>query len=117
MAETFSGLFGNVLGWQGTIVSLLTYAFAIIYVRDGQTISTLKIQDGDTLYSPEQDVLWSHVGTWGTTTNTEGHVTRDILIKTMRKMKEGDKIVFLALGSVANALRHLGGQFTSFYKQ
>ncbi len=117
VAETFVGARGNVTGWQGTIVTGPVFALLVILLRDGQAVSTPSLVNGSILYEPEQDVLWAWVGSWGGTTNTEGSFDKEIVIKTMRKMKSGDTLQFLAIGSLANAIQNLMGNVTMFFKQ
>ncbi len=73
--------------------------WAIVIVRDGQSASTMAISDGSSLYDPEQDVLT--YGSWTIDNNVESfHWNSDT--KTMRKMRIGDAIVFVAVGVATN---------------
>lgn len=84
------------------------FIWAIVLLREGVTASTIGFGGGATVYAPEQDVL-----AWGCTelpanTSTAGPVMfKDVgTTKTMRKLKEGDQVVFISKPNIATT----GGQ-------
>ena len=84
---------------------LSTY-WAIILLKDGETINTMATSDGSTLYNPEQNVM-----VWGngsllaqnTTTGPAGWGWKGDT-KTMRKLMGGDKLVWIGLSNAASAI-------------
>ncbi len=83
----------------------LSLFWAIILVKDGESINTMATSDGSTLYAPEQNVL-----VWGNTSllaqNTTTGPAGDRWIgdtKTMRKLMGGDKLVWIGLATAASA--------------
>lgn len=75
-------------------------SWAIIILRDGNTANTMSKTGGSNLYEPEQDVL--AFGRQILMQNTNENESRYNLVgntKTMRKLKVGDKITFIALGN------------------
>lgn len=73
--------------------------WAIIHLPDSNTASTISLTDTSTVYSPEQHVL--AFGRWcivagSNTVHWNGST------KTMRKLKVGDKVNFIALGVATN---------------
>jgi len=80
---------------------IASYAWAIIILRDGVTVSTMAISDGATLYAPEQDVMAFGRG---------GHPSAAFAqlqhyngsTKTMRKLMGGDKLMFIYIGEATN---------------
>ncbi len=120
MAETFTGgVISNIVRVIAATEVESRGACAIILLRDGQTISTLTLTDAGKLYSPEQDVLWATPWAFQlpATDLFLGYFTNiSERIKTKRKMKKGDQLVYLAIGDVASAV-DLTALFTGFYLQ
>lgn len=80
-------------------------SWAIVLVKDGQTVSTQAITNGADFYTPEQDVL-AFGGKWVSEVDAgvgpvvaswEGNT------KTMRKLMGGDTIQFIALADQVDA--------------
>lgn len=102
---------GTIVGIRWNVVTALTTSpqfstliWAIVVVRDGNPTPTMSLSNGSNFYTPEQDVL-----TWGMhSMNMLGSggspaVIRDVGdTKTMRKLKQGDEIKFIAIGSTIN---------------
>ena len=109
-AETLVRLVGNIAIIAGANAGFLRMLIAL--VRDGQVASAISATDAGTLYAPEQDVLWYR------NVATSGSLDQDIGIdvKGMRKLRKGDTIQFLAIGSAAD-ITDIEGAVTSFYKQ
>ena len=92
-------------------------SWAIIILRDGDTAQTMSLTGGANLYEPEQDVLafgrWEihakgdATGTGPSAMHFEGET------KTMRKLKIGDKLTLIALGTAAAEVR-VGGTVQVF---
>jgi hypothetical protein len=95
-------------------------SWAIIILRDGRTANTLSLTTGSNLYEPEQDVL--AYGTWALQAKGDAtgvgpanlHSEGDT--KTMRKLKIGDKLTFIALGVSATEQTHVFGCIQIFCK-
>jgi len=82
----------------GTTASQLFWA--IVVLPDGVSASTIAISDGADMYTPEQHVL-----AFGATMNTGVDVNTvqfEGTTKTMRKLKQGDKLVWIALAEATN---------------
>ena len=84
------------------------FFWAIVLVRDGNTVNTILLADGNTLYEPEQNVLaWGH----GSPRDADvggGPVAQHIEGKsqTMRKLMVGDAVVLIQLSAaVAGSLQ------------
>ena len=112
MAETLSGIRGNLSGKFGANAGSVGMVIAV--VREGQTASTLDLTDGGTLYAPQQDVLFAWFG-HGSPAVTELHWQK-IDVKAMRKLKDGDTIQILLRCTAADTV-DVTGSITSFYKQ
>ena len=116
VAETLIRLVGNVVVSPDDAQTVgARVAFAIILAREGSTVSTLSVSDGQVLYEPEQDVLFSLVDF------TEDHLTAGknfpVDVKGQRKMKEGDQIKLINIGSSASNSGRLFANITGFVKQ
>lgn len=98
----------------GTATTFGHFAWAIVVVPAGTTISNLSLTSAGSLYDPEQMVLAFGRGcTWdasaGEVLMYEGST------KAMRKLKAGDKLVFTAFGTATE--RHdITGTVQFFYK-
>ena len=113
VAQTFVG---GSIDWQCQKVTANASAwFAIVLVRDGVSASTISLSVPGTPYEPEQDVLWSKHMVTTDLANGEIKYGSD-RIKTMRKMRTGDKILFVGLAGAASAVR-ASVNLTHFYKQ
>ncbi len=89
----------TILPSAGTVFG--SYAWAIVILRDGVTVSTMAISDGATLYAPEQDVM--AFGRGVSTASALGMLSKYMgSTKTMRKLMGGDKLLFLFLGEATN---------------
>jgi len=89
------------------------YAWAIVVVPAGTTVSTLSLTDEGSLYDPEQMVLAFGRGlSWGV---GETPAMFSGSTKSMRKLKAGDKLVFIAKGVNTNT-HHVAGVVQFFYK-
>ena len=117
LAETFSGARGNLTVSKGTITSQPRWLLAIVLVRDGQSISTLSTTVGSAPYEPEQDILWLVGGSWSDASTVEQWISFEIKIKAMRKLKEGDTLQIVGVGSAANSAKGVTGPLTMFFKQ
>ncbi len=94
------------LRWDLTFASsagsaLATYAWVIIILRDGSTVSTIAISDAGSLYQPEQDVLafgrgFNGASALGIPSKYMGST------KTMRKLMGGDRLQFVMVGEATN---------------
>ena len=74
-------------------------AWALIYVREGNVANTVDINNSSTFYTPEQDIL--ALGHFGSSATDFDVVFNNLKIKTKRKMKAGDTIIFRTTGSAA----------------
>ena len=75
-------------------------SWAIVISRDGQLLSNIdNTTDAATYYEPEQDVM--SFGWWQIENNVETIMARGET-KTMRKLKVGDTLQFIALGAATN---------------
>ncbi len=76
-------------------------AWAIIILKDGETVNNLGTSDAGTLYNPEQNVMtWGNSILTGADQATIERWTGDT--KTMRKLMGGDKLMFLVVGEATN---------------
>ena len=112
VAETFSG--GHISGTIETQGTAGNFVIALLFVPDGITTPALGITDNVALCEPEQFVLWAKVVNHGSTTSLI--IPLDIKIKTMRKMKTGDRIILTTDTNVSSCAT-LGAAVTLFYKQ
>ncbi len=84
---------------SGNTTSIMTGYWAIVLVQDGLAASTLATSDGADLYSPEQNVL--AFGSYQSADTDQGngpmssHHTGST--KSMRKLKNGDKLQFVTI--------------------
>ena len=111
-AVTYAG--GHLqISWDGNPAAIGRAVWAVVLIREGQTASTISLTDNTATYLPEQDVLAMGVFQSATLTDLLGDT---VTIKTKRKLKQGDAIYFIVLGSIAS----VGNIFctaTSFVKQ
>ncbi len=97
---------GNVIGDGGSSGLDHVFSWAIVIVRDGQVASTLDhTTDGGTLYTPEQDVMAFGLGnSQNIAATTELPIQFDGSTKTMRKLRQGDRIHFIAIATVTETV-------------
>ena len=93
------------LSYGGILTSgVSTIAWAIVIVRDGETVNAMSFSDASDFYTPEQNMLAFGVarmpdadaGAGPTSVPWEGTT------KTMRKMAVGDELHIIADGNVAS---------------
>ncbi len=110
---TMTGLRWSLTFNQDGGVAQSHFVWAIIYLREGETIDGLVITDGLTFYKPESSVLvWGYGGQKG------GHLVdslREGTTKTMRKMQAGDIIAFIMKG-IATETTECAGAVQLFVK-
>ena len=74
-------------------------SWCIVKEDQGQSVDTLGVADDASFYDPEQNVL--AFGNWMIDNNTNNeHFTGGT--KTMRKLKVGDRLIFIAVGTATN---------------
>jgi hypothetical protein len=98
----------------GTATTFGEFAWAIVLVPAGSTISTISLTSAGSLYDPEQNVL---AFGRGCTFSAAGEfpIMFDGSTKAMRKLKTGDKLVFTNMGTATE--RHdIAGTVQFFYK-
>ena len=92
---------------SGTATASGSVAWAIIILRDGRTANTMSFTGGSNLYEPEQDVLaFGRFESVDDASDSKFHEVGQT--KTMRKLRVGDKITFIALGTASNETRVRG---------
>ena len=118
-AVTFSG--GVVRGSIAILPTSLTVTigWAIVYSRQGFNPNTISITNATDFYDPEQDVICSGIVSASGGASTTEVVSFPIVekIRTMRKMKEGDSIIFLAIASTTNSSAVIRVVPSLFFKQ
>ncbi len=100
---TIAGLRWAISANGQSTAAVTNFNWAIVVVRDGLAASAISTSDGSDFYTPEQDVLAFGVrrfpdadsGGGPNTQHWEGNT------KTMRKLKSGDLLQFIQLGSAA----------------
>ena len=108
---------GHVLQ-AATATTAGSIACAVVLQRDGQTLDNLKFTDGLTAFDPEQDVLWYKVLPGGTAlTETNPSVFWTEQVKSQRKLRVGDKIVFIARTSSATADTNVDAMVQCFCRE
>jgi len=109
---TMTGLRWNFSLAQTTGTAFARFIWAIVYLRDGDTLDDLTFTTGAVLYKPEQNCL-----VWGFEIISNNSETKHIegTTKTMRKMMVGDQIIFLGLGTAGNNMS-LNGAVQLFIK-
>lgn len=94
--STMVGLRWNFTVSQTAGTGIARGAWAIVYLREGETVDALSFVDGATFYNPEQNCL-----TWGYIAIDNGsnpHVIKGST-KTMRKLMVGDTIIMTSVGT------------------
>ncbi len=105
----------GVSGQLASAAGLVTWA--VVVVPDGEAANTPAISDGADFYTPEQNVLAfgvfrlqdADIGQGPSSANIEGTT------KTMRKLKQGDKLSFITLAEAASTAL-LDGVVQFFFK-
>ncbi len=83
------------------------YAWAIAVTREGESVNTLSVTDGATVYSPEQNVMVYGAGNLGKITEgSSRHYVGDT--KTMRKLMGGDVLIFAVKGVATHSFKCTG---------
>ena len=102
---TMTGLRWDLNFHQDAGTGLCIFQWAIVFLGEAQTVDALSLVASATLYEPEQDVL-----TWGIGSIQTSNETKDWrgTTKTMRKMKVGDRLVFLLRGIATETVAVLG---------
>ncbi len=73
--------------------------WAIVVVHDGQAVSVPSTSDGSDFYTPEQNVLAFGIITAGDKDVAAPHTAmQEGQSKTMRKLRQGDQVLFTTLG-------------------
>ncbi len=103
--STMTGLRWDLSFFQGSGTAVCTWVWAIIYLRQGETLDTLTFSDQVTLYEPEQSCLTWGFGIIDASTQTKRHHGST---KTMRKMQVGDTIEFIIKGVVNDGVSTRG---------
>ncbi len=90
------------LGFVNTAGTAITRTFwCIVVVPQGTQASTMSTTNAATFYSPEQNVL-----TFGSATSLTAVGAQNVMFegatKSMRKLKVGDTVVFLAVAQATN---------------
>ncbi len=96
---TITGIRWNLNQLQNAGTGEATGRWAIIIARDGITPPSMGQSNGGSLYDPEQDVL--SFGSWAIDNNTN-HQHEAGETKTMRKLKGGDRLLFIGIGTATN---------------
>lgn len=100
---TVMGIRWSMDAWidDSTATADAEIAWAIVILRDGRTANTMSKTGGSNLYEPEQDVL--AYGRFILRDDAAGMAAHNFEgnTKTMRKLRVGDKITFLALGTAS----------------
>ncbi len=90
----------------GTALSQLTWA--IVVLPDGNTTANnMSATNGSSMYQPEQQVL-AFGNASGTGADLGGPTQFDGTTKTMRKLRSGDRIAFIALAEATNTYKVFG---------
>ncbi len=79
-----------------------SFGWAIVLVREGNSAKTMVITDAGAFYAPEENVVMFGSGIGGGGADTAISTFRQLNTKTMRKMKGGDQLHFLAIGEATN---------------
>ncbi len=86
---------------QGAGTGNCSWRWAIVLLKDGETIGTTSITDGADLYTPEQNVMTFGLGL------IDNNVVNQVSVgdtKSMRKLMGGDRLVFVLTGVATNTV-------------
>ena len=112
VAETYTGGHINASVVPVSAGGIIQMVLAV--VPEGITSPTLTTTDANALYTPEEYVVWSQ--TFALISGQVTPIQVNAKIKSMRKMKVGDRLILSARGSVATVgTTHV--LVTAFYKQ
>ncbi len=100
-----TGLRWNITVDEAAGTGLHLYNWAIVFLEESQLIDTMDQADTASFYRPEQDVLTFGGGSINgePKSRTESGST-----KSMRKMKVGDRLAFIAVGVATNTVNFRG---------
>jgi len=90
----------------GTTGNLSNFAWAIVLLRDGNSVNQMSVSNGNEFYTPEQNVLAFGVAPSGSDSAQLNIIEGNT--KTMRKLLIGDSIVFLAKGQNVETSNYRG---------
>ena len=101
-----------VEGDAGSVGSEHDYRWAIIQLLDGQTANTIQGTDAGPFYEPEQHCLafgvrTNRLSSSATTGMTEPHIWNG-KTKSMRKLRVGDRVIFICKGVATETSRVRG---------
>ncbi len=80
---------------QSTDVALKEVSWAMVIVKDGDTVSTMTLGDGSTFYSPEQNCLAFGTADLAASSESGNNRAWSGSTKTMRKLMGGDELKFI----------------------
>ena len=111
VAETYTGghITVDCTRQSGGVINVV-----LVVIPEGLTIPTISTTDGNSLYVPEEHVVWAT--TFRIASGSVESSYREAKIRTMRKMKNGDRLILSAVGSAAT-VGNLSTVVTSFFKQ
>lgn len=109
---TITGLRWSLCFTAGTLTGFGQIRWAIIVLPQNTTASTINVGSGGSLYDPEQMVL--AFGTYGSSSTGDTWVVEG-QTKSMRKLKAGDKLQFIAFGTASQPIT-VSGTVQFFYK-
>jgi len=106
----------------GSALTTQKISWAVIHLRDGSSAGGFTVTDGNALYAPEQDVMLygsrfaiELIGNTTADSNTGTPIVEQVTT-TQRKLKAGDFLQFIVMGSAANAA-NLHGTCQFFVKE
>ena len=113
-AQTFVGgeLKINIV-YNGHSAGIVNVGFALLFKRDGQTVSSMNINDGQVMYEPEQDVFVQDL----VNIYADGaqQYRMRFKIKSKRKMQNGDSIVLAMQATTGTNPPHLNYTMNAFF--
>lgn len=114
---TITGLRWEIAFMRNTGAGVVSsYRWAIIVVPAGTAVNTMSMTSASSLYDPEQMVLAFGCGTTPATAQAGAANIHTGSTKSMRKLKAGDKLTFIALADNAAATIIFNGTIQFFYK-
>lgn len=113
---TITGLRWEIVGMRAVgTAQTSVYRWAIVVATAGNNPNTLTSTGGASMYDPEQNVLAYGVGcSANLAQDTAQHWSGST--KSMRKLKAGDRLVFLAIGDSSTSTNRIAGSVQFFYK-
>lgn len=91
-----------MLSASTAVASIQDVWWAIVVVPDGESVNTPAISNAADFYTPEQNVLAFGMGQMMDNTLQSGTLMWEGSTKTMRKLKGGDVLSIVQIGSDAN---------------